>query len=67
MNENILKANELIIFPDISDELITALQKTYPNEIPDKKLDEFDFGVCVGIQRVIKKLISEKGYQEKEI
>jgi hypothetical protein len=53
-----------IDYPLISDELIKALKKTYPNEMPMKYIDDYEQGILVGIQTVINKLIFEKECNE---
>lgn len=59
-NSNITNYN----YPIIEDNLITALQNTYPNILPENHVSDFDLGVLIGQQKVITKLISEKAYNE---
>lgn len=48
MNEN--------YYPLISDELIKALTRDFPNELPKQQTTEFELGVLIGQQKVIDKL-----------
>lgn len=53
-------------YPAISDELIECLKNSFPNQLPETNIGEFELGVLVGIQKVINKLITEKDYNENE-
>ena len=65
-----LKPNLTIItnldYPSISDKLIECLERDYPNVLPNKYISEFELGIKIGEQNVIKKLKFEKGYNEHE-
>jgi len=47
-------------YPFISDELINALKKDFPDVIPRKELSGYQQGKLVGHQEVIEKLIVEQ-------
>lgn len=59
--------NEEIIFPYIEDNLIKALELTYPNTLPTKEISPYELGILIGQQRVIDKLKYEKSYLDNQI
>ena len=62
--ENITIYNYPSYYPHISDKVIKCLQNDFPNQLPKKKITEFELGVLVGNQQVIDKLIFEKERSE---
>ena len=53
-------------YPNIADKLIDCLVRDYPNILPENKLDDFELGRLIGQQDIIKRLKSEKKYNEEE-
>lgn len=53
-------------YPNIEDKLIACLIRDYPNTLPENKLDDFELGRLIGQQDIIKRLKSEKKYNEEE-
>ena len=47
-------------YPLITDKLLQALERDFPNELPKKQISEFELGVLIGHQQVIDKLKFEK-------
>lgn len=53
-------------YPNIEDKLITCLIRDYPNILPENQLNDFELGRLIGQQDIIKRLKSEKKYNEEE-
>lgn len=52
-------------YPTITDELIKALEKDFPNTLPKTFIDKYELGVLIGQQQVIEKLKIEKKFNEE--
>lgn len=65
MQEKFLKnENQLQKYPEITEELIECLRKDFPDKLPRNFKDAYEFGVLVGQQQVIDKLVLEKQFNE---
>lgn len=57
---------DAINYPDISEHLIKCLQRDFPDTIPREEISAYQYGVKVGQQLIIDKLIYEKTEQEEK-
>lgn len=53
-------------YPVISDKLIEALERDYPDKLPRNHKDDYELGILIGQQMVIDKLKIEKKFNEEK-
>lgn len=51
-------------YPNISNKLITCLERDFIDKLPRKYINSYELGILVGNQQVIDKLKIEKAYNE---